>query len=325
MRKVVGIGETVYDIIFKNEQPVNATPGGSTYNSMISLGRAGIPSEFISETGDDRVGRLITQFLETNGVSAKNVCIHKGQKSALSLAFLNDQNDAQYVFYKDHAKDKLDFNYPDIHENDIVLFGSYYAINPVVRSQVKEFLEYARGRGAILYYDINFRASHKHEANALFAHVYENLKLAHIVRASDEDCAVLFEQSDVDDIYENIIKKHTNHFIQTKGANPAELRSLNGLKRQYPVQPVQTVSTVGAGDSFNAGFIYGLIRYNILSEHLQDGLTIQQWDGLFATAQAFSANVCQSMCNYIDADFQPLRQGNEQCAMCNVQLEMLQS
>ena len=57
MRKVIGIGETVLDIIFRGDQPVKATPGGSTYNTMISLGRAGIPSEFISETGDDHVGK----------------------------------------------------------------------------------------------------------------------------------------------------------------------------------------------------------------------------------------------------------------------------
>ena len=53
MRKVNGIGETVFDIIFKGDQPVRAIPGGSTYNSIISLGRAGVPAEFISETGED--------------------------------------------------------------------------------------------------------------------------------------------------------------------------------------------------------------------------------------------------------------------------------
>ena len=40
MRKVIGIGETVLDIIFKNERPVSAVPGGSVYNGIISLGRA---------------------------------------------------------------------------------------------------------------------------------------------------------------------------------------------------------------------------------------------------------------------------------------------
>ena len=79
MRKVIGIGETVFDIIFRNDHPVSATPGGSTYNSIGSIGRAGIPAEFISETGDDRVGRKIMSFLEENGVSSKGIFVHKGQ------------------------------------------------------------------------------------------------------------------------------------------------------------------------------------------------------------------------------------------------------
>ena len=44
MRKVIGIGETVLDIIFRNEQPINAVPGGSAFNAMISLGRCGVNS-----------------------------------------------------------------------------------------------------------------------------------------------------------------------------------------------------------------------------------------------------------------------------------------
>ena len=39
MRKVIGIGETVLDIIFKDSQPIGAFPGGSTFNGLISLGR----------------------------------------------------------------------------------------------------------------------------------------------------------------------------------------------------------------------------------------------------------------------------------------------
>ena len=110
MQKVIGIGETVLDIIFRNEQPISAIPGGSTFNAIISLGRSGIETGFISETGNDRVGRNIIQFLRDNGCKAECVNVYPGSKSPLSLAFLNEQNDAEYVFYKDHPHDRLDFN-----------------------------------------------------------------------------------------------------------------------------------------------------------------------------------------------------------------------
>ena len=307
MRKVIGIGETVLDIIFRDSQPISALPGGSTFNAIISLGRAGVSTGFISETGNDRVGRLITNFLEQNGCPSSSVCVYPNTKSPLSLAFLDEKNDADYVFYKDHPNDRLEFQYPDIEPDDIVLFGSYYALNPVIRKQVYDFLQYAHEHGAILYYDVNFRASHQSEAMRLRANLLENFELADIVRGSSEDFEILFHKTDAAAIYRSEIQFYTHQFIYTHAAEPIDLFSTGGFRKQYPVEPIQTVSTIGAGDNFNAGFLYGLIRDGITREQLQQGLTEQQWDRLIASGQQFSAEVCSSLQNYVSSEFGALR------------------
>ena len=69
MRKVIGIGETILDILFKDSQPTAAVPGGSVFNGIISLGRLGVNVTFISETGNDKVGDIILKFMRENGVS----------------------------------------------------------------------------------------------------------------------------------------------------------------------------------------------------------------------------------------------------------------
>lgn len=304
MRKIIGIGETVLDIIFRGDQPVAAVPGGSTFNCLISLGRAGANAAFISETGNDRVGQLIISFLQANGVDASSVFVYPESKSPLSLAFLNDNNDAEYLFYKDHPNDRLDFNYPEVHEDDIVVFGAYFAVNPVIRPQVQGFLEYAKSRGAILYYDVNFRSSHKNEVMKLTPNILDNLELADIVRGSVEDFEVMFRKSDPDAIYRSQISFYTKKFICTNGGQPVELRAENGFAKQYPILtdgPV--VSTIGAGDNFNAGLLFGLLRYGITHEMMLQGLTEQQWDGIIESGLLFSANVCKSIDNYVDEAF----------------------
>ena len=291
------------DIIFRDEQPVRAVPGGSTFNAIISLGRSGVATGFISETGNDRVGQGIIRFLRENGCNADNVSVHPDSKSPLSLAFLNEHNDADYIFYKDHPKDRLDFTFPEVNENDLVLFGSYYALNPVIRPQVKGFLEYAHQHGAILYYDVNFRAAHRHEVLRLTPNLLENFELADIVRGSAEDFEVLFQKGDADAVYRSQIMFYTKKFIYTRAAEPVELRADGGLKKQYPVAKTETVSTIGAGDNFNAGFLYGLIRYGITRQDIERGLTEQQWDNVIGEGQAFSAEVCSSLYNYVSTDF----------------------
>ena len=99
MRKVIGIGETVLDIIFKNGKPIEAVPGGSSFNAVISLGRSGVNASFISEAGNDRIGEYVIQFLRDNGVNADNVSIFPESKSPLSLAFLDENNNAAYSWF----------------------------------------------------------------------------------------------------------------------------------------------------------------------------------------------------------------------------------
>jgi fructokinase len=303
MRKVIGIGETVLDIIFKNGQPIGAVPGGSVFNGVISLGRAGVPAAFISEAGNDRVGDHIISFMRENGVNADNVGKFPDSKSPISLAFLDADGNADYLFYKDHPHDQLDFVYPDIQADDIVMFGSFYAVNPVIRPQVMGFLDYARSHGALLYYDVNFRPSHRNDMMKVTPNVLENLEMADIVRGSREDFQVMFRKDDPDRVYNAEISFYCKKFIFTRGAEPVELRADGGLKKSYPVIATDTVSTIGAGDNFNAGFVYGMIKYGIDRGAIERGLSEEQWDNVIHCAQLFSANCCKSISNSIDQEF----------------------
>ena len=100
MRKVFGIGETILDIIFRNDQPQKAVPGGSVFNGLISLGRLNVPVSFISELGNDRVGDMIRDFMEDNHITTEFVDRFPDGKSPISLAFLDDDKNANYIFYK---------------------------------------------------------------------------------------------------------------------------------------------------------------------------------------------------------------------------------
>ena len=66
--------------------------------------------------------------------------------------------------------------------------------------------------------------------------------------------------------------------------------------------PLQAVSTVGAGDNFNAGLIYGLLKYDIGREQLAD-MDEANWDRLVQCGMAFAADVCQSLNNSVSPQF----------------------
>lgn len=293
------------DIIFRNDQPVKAVPGGSAFNAIVSIGRTGTPCVMATEVGDDHVGTIVTDFLKENHVDTSYVFRNKGTQSHVSLAFLDDNNDAQYQFYKNHAVLTMHKNMPDVGEGDIVLFGSYFAINPNLREYVSAFLAKAKGAGAILYYDVNFRASHLKDLPETFPFIEENMRMATVVRGSAEDFRILFRSDDADVIYQRHVAPYCRCFIYTDAARPIELRTPT-VTASFPAQPIETVSTIGAGDNFNAGFCYALMREGIASHEFLAEMPVDKWCPLIDMGQRFSSAVCRSLDNYIPADFKLL-------------------
>lgn len=297
---IIGIGETILDIIFKNDKPQAAVPGGSTFNAIISLGRVGARCSMITETGDDHIADIIVRFMQENNVDVAYVNRRANSKSHLSLAFLNEHNDAEYQFYKDHGNAVISESMPAVSSADIVLFGSFFAINPVIRPQVKGMLQTAHDAGAMLYYDINFRASHIGEIPQIIGNLNENMDLATVVRGSLEDFGYLYGTHDVDEIYEKHIRPHCACFICTDGGRPIQLRTPR-LSCSFAVKKIETVSTIGAGDNFNAGFIYGITEHGYMRQDIPQ-LSPDDWQALIDRAQQFSQNVCMSIDNYVSRD-----------------------
>ena len=242
----------------------------------------------VTEAGGDYVGDLICNYLRDNGVSPEYVCRHEQVKSHISLAFLDEHNDAQYVFYKDHAGVSLDGKLPGMNNNDIVLFGSFFAINPAIRPVVGELLRAARKADAWLYYDVNFRKPHIADLPHVMPNIEENMSLSDVVRGSMEDFGYLYGLHDGDAIYERV-SLYCRTLILTDGARSIRAYSPEGCET-YPVQAIETVSTVGAGDNFNAGYIFAMLQ----------GVNDQA--SRIEMAQRWSQDVCRQMGNNISDD-----------------------
>lgn len=298
MKKVIGIGETILDILFKDNQPLKAVPGGSVFNSIISLGRIGADAILVSEVGSDRVGDIVVDSLAASGVNAAYVYRYDDAKSPVSLAFLNNNNDAEYIFHKENPTTHLDIEFPNIEPDDIVIYGSYFVLNPLLRNKVKAFLEYARSKGAILYYDVNFRKNHAAERLKLSEALIENMELADIVRGSIDDFNVLYGISDAAKVYKEKIKFYSPNFICTHGGDGVKLFTRD-FTADYAVPAIEVVSSVGAGDNFNAGLIYGLLVSGTSRVELA-ALSRDGWDAIIKCGLDFSAHTCTLMDNYIE-------------------------
>jgi fructokinase len=301
MPRIFAFGETVYDIIFKNSQPVAAKAGGSMLNTSVSLGRLGLDVEFVSDLGKDLIGNTIISFLAENGVSTNLIERYENRKTAIAIAFLDDRNDASYTFYKDFPENRLFSMKFDFEEGDIVLFGSFFSLTESVRLVLLRFLNHARAKGCILIYDPNFRKPHLHELEKLKPFILENIALSDLVRASDEDFNLIFGVDNSKDAFKIIRNLGCDNLIYTANSKDVIMMSQeNTVVLKVPV--IEPVSTIGAGDNFNAGIIWTLSNHGVTKKEMNN-LPLHIMENILANGISFSAGVCMSYENYISNEF----------------------
>jgi fructokinase len=300
MRKIYTIGETLFDIIFKNGQPQAGKAGGAMLNSSVSLGRIGLPVHLISEYGDDDIGRIIDDFLKGNGVSTLFTDHFREGSTALAIAVLNERNDASYTFYKNYPSRRLEMDFPQIMKDDIILCGSIYAITREIRGKFVNFVKGASANGALVLYDPNFRKAHASELDELRPLIVENIKMASIIRGSDEDFQNIFSASSPDEAW-NVIKQYCGCMVYTASSDGVFVRT-TGFAGRFPVRKIKPVSTIGAGDNFNAGMIASIYKNGITRDQLAI-MGEDLWSKVISSGVDFASDVCMSYENYISAEF----------------------
>jgi fructokinase len=256
---VYALGETVLDLVTDDGSLFKAVPGGSVLNASVSLGRCGKKVQLITEYGKDKAGELIDVFLKNNHVKTDFLISNKLNKTSLALAFLDLNRNSTYSFYHDKPDGLLNIKIPEFTFQDILLFGSFYAVKPDRSSFVIKMLQKAVAANSIIYYDINIRKAHLDQIEQLMPAYLNNISAATFVKGSDEDFFYLLGITEPELIYKKI-KPFCKNLIITRGEKPLCV-FINGYKRTYEIPFVKPVSTIGAGDNFNAGFLYGLISY----------------------------------------------------------------
>jgi fructokinase len=216
------------------------------------------------------------------------------------MAFLDQNNNASYDFYKFYPQTRLNVEFPEIVPGDMVMFGSFYGIAIEIRDKLKTFLAKAREKGALIYYDPNFRKSHQHELEALFPSITENMSMAHIVRCSDEDLEIIAGVNSPESAYD-FVKQYCPNLIYTQSTKGVHVYTPM-IKAGLPVKKIMPVSTIGAGDTFNAGVAYGL-SINKINPGTLDRLNEIGWRELINYGINFATEVCMSYDNYISKEY----------------------
>ena len=272
---VIVIGEALTDIVISPAGTMGH-PGGSPMNVAYGLGRLGVDTALLTSIGDDDRGLAIENHLRSVGVGLLPGSKTPGRTSS-AVASLAADGSATYDFDVSwELKAVVLDHFPQmIHTGSIATFLAPGA------AAVRTLLEQAPHE-CVVTYDPNIRpALLGSQAEALS--IFEDLvPLTGVVKLSDEDARWLYPALDAEAVAARILNLGTDLVVMTFGAEGSMLATPTTQQLVPSVKSV-VADTIGAGDSYMAALIHGLLNCGT------DGLTNAALDSLGRSASAAAA------------------------------------
>lgn len=279
MTAVTVLGEALIDIVIASTGDTTEHVGGSPANVAVGTARLGHPTGLVTHIGTDERGRRIADLLAAEGVA-----LAPGSRSArrtpTATAYLDAAGVASYTFDLEWKIDPAVPILPGSH----VHTGSIAATLPPGADVVRHLVEVARPFSTMSY-DPNVRPSLMGDPGAARETIEAMVGLADIVKASDEDLAWLYPGVAVAEALQAWASSGPALCVATHGGGPVTVL-VAGQLYEAPVRRVPVVDTVGAGDSFMAGLISGLLDAGLLGGlDARTRLDAATWDDLFPAVQ----------------------------------------
>lgn len=251
------IGEALVDIVVPQRGESKEIPGGSPANVALTLGRLDRNARLLTWLGSDARGQLVRKHLEESNVVVSEESM-RAEKTSTALARLDETGAATYTF-------DIEWKLPECEIGDdtvVVHSGSIAATLEPGGSDVARLLEGAR-EVATVTYDPNARPTIMGDPAKAYERIKECVRLADVVKMSDEDAEWLTGSSDIDQVAREWLELGPALVVVTRGGEGVSAY-FGDEAVHLPAADVKVVDTVGAGDSFMGGLIDALWSENLL-------------------------------------------------------------
>mgnify|MGYP001238897275 CR=1 FL=1 len=244
--------------------------GGSPANIAIGMSRLGMRTGFIGRVADDQLGRYILNYLAENHIDRSGVVTDRsGSVTGLAFTEIKSPTDCSILLYRDNVADlKVEPN--DVDESYLqqtkafLISGTALAKSPS-REAIFLALEYARKHNVVTFFDLDYRPYtwKSPEETAIYYNLAAE-KCDVIIGTRDEfDLMERFEANPERDdqvTAEKWFDYQAKIVVVKHGQDGSVAYTNKGERFEGTIFPAKVLKTFGAGDSYAAGFIYGLLQ-----------------------------------------------------------------
>ena len=238
--------------------------GGAVLNTAIALGRLEESAGFFSSISTDLFGEQLLEFLTQSNVDS-HYCVRLPNPTTLAFVKLTNGH-AQYSFFDENSalKSLTTQQLPNLGDDISALHFGAISLIPEPCGSAYEALMMGN-QDKVLSLDPNIRPGFVKDEAAYRARIRRMAAVADIIKVSDEDLDWIAEGQSSSGLVTTWLEEGTSVVLLTEGAKGVKAYCRDGTTHQ-PAQKAVVVDTIGAGDTFNAGFLAGLRQSNLLDK-----------------------------------------------------------
>ncbi len=270
MYDVTVIGPSVIDILAAPFDPaalekgkrdvdqIRMSFGGDALNESVVLSRLGKKVQLISKIGADEAGRSIRKHLEKEKVSTKHVIVQQGLNTSVNIALVEAGGERRFLTDPHSSQRKLDLEdvLPMLDESaPIVSFASIFISPCFSIDKIEELFSRVKAAGKILVCDVTRPKN---------GETFDDLKVLFpyidVFVPNDEEIFLLTGEKDSYKNVQMLVDAGVKTAVVKIGRDGCLVGTKDGIVHVPAVLGVKCVDTTGAGDSFAAGLIAGLIE-----------------------------------------------------------------
>jgi sugar/nucleoside kinase (ribokinase family) len=224
--------------------------GSSSAIFACGAARLGLRVAFIGTVGDDALGRFCIEQLQARGVHTQGVIIRPDLKTGLSVIF-NKTHDRAILTYSGSIRELriADIDLALVQRARHLHIGSYYMLD-LLRPDVPALFDAAHVAGLTISIDTNYDPTEQWQGG-----IHDALCKADVFLPNDTELTAIARQNDVESAL-TTMRDIVPLTAVKLGKAGAKAQRGDDVFTAGSIS-VDVVDTVGAGDSFDAGFIYG--------------------------------------------------------------------
>ncbi len=264
---------------FPDIKNFGAFVGGCPTNISVGVQRLGLQAALLTAVGEDPVGEFLLKFLKDEGVEIQFIPHKPGYRTSAVVLGIEPPDRFPLIYYRDNCADiELTIDdvlaAPIVESRAVLISGTGLSKEPS-RSATLYAAEQAQALGKHVFLDLDFRADQWHDPRAFGVVMRSALRYVDIAIGTEEEIKaatltnlsqLTIEHSQISNptvegdmalAIETLLGVGPDALIVKRGIEGADVHLTNREIIHATPFPVEVYNTLGAGDAFASGFIYG--------------------------------------------------------------------